>query len=157
MNAMFPCVLSVSFLLVACSKESPHGGAPTGSHVHADGTVHQDEPAKAPHVHTDRQDLGEIVVGGHAIHVFQVAAMVPGKEGDFDLDFAAGATLPTAVRGWIGAESGQGSMKVRFGKETATRMHGHPEVPSPLPDGSALWIEVEGPSGVSVGSVAFRR
>jgi hypothetical protein len=45
---------------------------------------------------------------------------------------------------------------VRFEKETESRMHGHPEVPSPLPEGSSLWIEIEGPTGGKA-SVAFKK
>lgn len=153
--SLFPTLLVV---LAACSKDSSTSGAhPSGTHVHADGAVHKDEPAATGHVRTERQALGEIRVGEHTIGVFQVAKITPGKEGDFDLDFPAGVALPSAVRGWIGVESGQGALKVRFEKETASRMHGHPEVPSPLPDGSALWIEIEGQTGVAKASVAFRR
>jgi hypothetical protein len=159
MKAKFSFVPALLVVLAACSKEAPTGGAPSGTHVHPDGTVHKDEPAgqAGGHVHTDRQALGDVKVGEHTISVFQVAKIMPGKEGDFDLDFPAGKALPSAVRGWIGAESGQGALKVRFDKETASRMHGHPEVPSPLPAGSSLWIEIEGPTGVAKGSVAFRQ
>jgi len=117
------------------------------------------EAAPAPeadhgHEHTDRLDLGRVRIGGSEIQVFQVIALVPGEEGDFDLDFAEGATLPGAVRGWIGDESGRGSRKARFEAETATRMHGHPEVPDPLAAEAMLWLEVE---GVGKAGVALRR
>ena len=105
------------------------------------------------HVHQDRQDLGEVAIGSHRIHVFQVVDITPGKDGDFDLDFAVGAVLPT-VRGWIGAESGVGSMKIRFDKETDVRMHGHPPVPDPLGNAAQLWLDVE---GVGKAAVALRR
>jgi len=102
------------------------------------------KPAEASHVHTQRTDLGEVTIGAHVLHVFQVVKLVPGQEGDFDLDFAPGKPLPTTVRAWIGIESGVGSRKVRFEKETEARMHGHPEVPNPVPAGSKLWLDVEG-------------
>ena len=153
--------LSLSLVVSACSGDSNDHSAPAGMHVHADGTVHQDEPvagtAEPGHVRPDRIALGEVKVGSHTISVFQVAKIEPGQEGDFDLDFATGTTLPAAVRGWIGDESSIGSMRVRFQAETATRLHGHPEVPKPLADGSLLWIEIEGIDGPQKGSIAFRK
>lgn len=155
---MFPVFVS-ALLFAACGDDHKASGAhPAGTHVHADGTVHKDEPAAQDHGHShaDRTALGEVKVGDHTVGVFQIAKIEPGKEGDFDLDFQAGRGLPSAVRGWIGLESGHGALKVRFEKETDSRMHGHPEVPKPLPEGSKLWIEIEGTAGTSKASVAFR-
>lgn len=157
------CKLSLfllpALLFAACGDDHKAGVAhPAGSHVHPDGTVHKEEPASHAdgHSHANRVALGGIRVGDHTIDVFQITKVEAGKEGDFDLDFPAGKPLPSAVRGWIGNESGQGSMKVRFEKETDSRMHGHPEVPKPLPAGSALWVEIETPSGVQKASIAFK-
>lgn len=158
MNCKLSALLS-TFLLAACGGDQKTDGAhPAGTHVHADGTVHTDEPAAGAHEHShaDRVALGEVKVGDHVIAVFQIAKIELGKEGDFDLDFPAGKALPSAVRGWIGVESAQGSLRVRFEKETDSRMHGHPEVPNPLPEGSKLWLEIEGAGGASKASVAFR-
>jgi len=47
------------------------------------------------------------------------------------------------VRAWIGVESGQGSMKGRLTKETERIVHGHIEVPDPIPASSKCWIEIE--------------
>lgn len=156
MKTNFSFLPTLLVVVAACGADASTTAQPGGTHTHADGTVHQDAPATG-HAQAERQALGEVRVGEHTIQVFQVAEITPGKEGDFDLDFPAGKALPAAVRGWIGVESGQGALKVRFLKETAARMHGHPEVPNPLPEGSSLWIEIEGPSGVDKASVAFRR
>ncbi len=157
MKAKFSFCPALLVLLAACGKDSSTSGAhSSGAHVHPDGTVHKDESAAAVHVHADREALGQVRVGEHTISVFQVAKITPGKEGDFDLDFPAGKELPSAVRGWIGVESGQGALKVRFEKETDSRMHGHPEVSNPLTEGSKLWIEIEGAAGPSKASIAFR-
>jgi hypothetical protein len=152
MKAPFTCLTSLLVVLAACSKDPSGGAPPTGTGQKPDPTA--GASGHAPHVNRDA--LGDVRIGEHTISVFQVAKIAPGKEGDFDLDFPAGKALPAAVRGWIGAESGQGSMKVRFEKETESRMHGHPEVPSPLPEGSSLWIEIEGPTGGKA-SVAFKK
>lgn len=144
------------FLLAACGGgDAQH---PTGTHVHADGTVHRDEhaPAKDDHPAGERHALGQAVLGAHTLAVFHEGALVPGEEGHIDLDVAAGATLPEVVRGWIGVESGQGSRKARFEKESATTLHGHVEVPDPLPAGSSLWLEIDGTAGSVRASVALK-
>lgn len=153
------CLSSLVFFTSCDQGTDPGVAHPAGTHTHADGTVHRDEPA-APdgghsHAHGDRHPLGKIEVGGYSIDVFQITDIVPGKEGDFDLDFPTGRALPAAVRGWIGVESSLGSMKVRFEKEAESRMHGHPEVPEPIPAGSQLWIEIESSDGTARSSVAF--
>ena len=86
------------FLLAACGGgDAQH---PTGTHVHADGTVHRDEhaPAKDDHPAGERHALGQAVLGAHTLAVFHEGALVPGEEGHIDLDVAAGATLPEVVR-----------------------------------------------------------
>lgn len=146
MKIRFPLVLSATFLFAACSSEpgkeqkKKNGGADPG---------HGQE-------HTERTALGDVKVGDFTIAVFQLSKVQAGHEGDFDLDFAAGQALPDTLRGWVGIESGQGSAKVRFGKVSATRMHGHPEVPDPLPADSKLWLEVETPTGTQKASVALK-
>lgn len=150
--------LFASLTLAACGGDTPKH--PTGTHTHADGTVHKDEPAPPAgahgHEHGERIELGTIKVGEHTISVFQMAKIEAGKEAEFDLDFAEGKSLPATVRGWIGIESAKGSMKVKFEKETEARMHGHLEAPGPIPAGSMLWIEIEGAGGTSKASVAYQ-
>ncbi len=147
MIPMSRVALSLVFLAFACTKDEPVTPQPAAGQP---GTA----PEHAPH--TDRIALGELSVGGVTIAVFQVAPVAPGKEGDFDLDIAAGVPSTGVIRGWIGVESAEGSMKTRFEKETATRMHGHPEVPMTMPDGSKLWLEVESAAGTQRASIAFR-
>ncbi len=136
-----------ALVLAACSGETTSVNKPVDSGGAATG--HERE-------HGERQALGGVVIGPHTISVFQLGGVPAGKEADFDLDFPAGKPLPGTVRGWIGEESGKGSMKVRFAKETDTRMHGHPEVPSPLAAGSRFWLEIEADGSVVKGSVAIK-
>ena len=118
----------------------------------------QDHPAghagEEGHAHGGETALGEVKVGTYAIKV-TAGAIEPGKEAEVDLTFADGVALPGTARGWIGIESGVGSMKVKFGKESATVLHAHVEVPKPLPAGSMLWVEIEAASGTSKGSIAL--
>lgn len=109
-----------------------------------------------PHEHLDRVALGELTLGPHRFAVFQVAPIAPGQEADFDLDFPT-AELPKAIRGWIGPESGHGVAKALFRKETAQRLHGHPEVPAPIPADSAIWFEAETASGPARASLPLPR
>lgn len=151
-----PFLLAVLSLLLPASgcgdqpdttpQGSAGGGAPADTPVPADAQQHG-------HLHGDRIHLGAVELGDLRIEVFQVVELVPGKECDFDLDFAAGTTLPT-IRGWLGDETGRGSRKALFEQETAERMHGHPEVPDPLAADAALWLDVE---GAGKGSVMVRR
>lgn len=157
MTKACPFIFLLAALLAACGAGNPAGGAP-GAAPHPHGDDHHDAGHdESAHEHAERIPLGEVTLGEHTIAVYQVAAVEPGKEGDFDLDFPAGKALPEAVRGWIGLASAQGSLRMRFEKETAARLHGHPEAPEPMPEGSALWLEVDGATGPIRQSIAFRR
>jgi hypothetical protein len=145
-----PTLFLIPFLAVlGCSREPqpgdrqrPSAGAPPGEAGH--------EP------HGERVDLGKAKIGDVEIHVFQIVKPAPGKEADFDLEFAAGTVLPV-IRGWIGVESGVGSRKTRFAKESDTLMHGHPETPDPLAPEARFWIEVESKGALAKGSFALVR
>ncbi len=132
----------------ACSEEPAATADPQPPAAAAD-PGHQHDPAQ-------RVDLGTGEIGGVLVHAFQVTTPVPGAEGDFDLEFAPGTLLPI-VRGWVGEESGVGSRKARFQRETDTRMHGHPEIPDPLADGARFWLEIEVGGATAKGSFAIRR
>lgn len=146
MNHRFVPSLLASLALAACSGESAPHSVPTVPSAADSGHG----------AHGERVALGAVAVGEHTFDVFQLGKIEAGAESDFDFDFPAGKSLPGTVRVWIGEESGKGSMKVRFAKETESRMHGHPEVPSPIPAGSRLWIEIESASGTSRASLAYR-
>ena len=154
MNPKFALTLFSAILFAACGKDDP-AAHPTGTHTHADGTVHKDEPAGAGHGHGEEVPLGEVKLGENSVQVVQAGKVEAGKEAAFELAFPKGKPMPATVRGWIGIESGQGSMKAKFDKE-GDGMHGHVEAPKPLPAGSKLWLEVETSAGSSKVSVAFR-
>ena len=138
----------------ACSKSPTPGPGTPAAPQSQPGTTsraggHEHDPAQ-------RVDLGSAKIGAFDVHAYQVVKIVPGNEGDFDLDFAAGTTLPGTVRGWVGVETAQGSRKARFAKETEQRMHGHPEIPAPLPADAKLWIEIEDRGATARGSFAIK-
>jgi hypothetical protein len=144
--------LLLPFLGAACGDQQP--AAPTDKPAPAGGTAPATDPG---HVHGERTPLGTVEVGGYQIAVFQVAPVVAGKEADFDLDFGGDKQLPAIVRGWIGIESGVGSAKVKFAKETDRRMHGQPEVPGKLAEGMKFWLEVDDGGARAAGSVAWKQ
>ncbi|MBK8979881.1 MAG: hypothetical protein IPM29_28625 [Planctomycetes bacterium] len=144
-----PIFAALVLLAVGCGGERTSTPPPAGAG--GETTRERHDAGHAPHA--ERIALGTVEIGALRIEVFQVIELAAGAEGDFDLDFAAGVALPV-VRGWIGDESGRGSMKALFERETATRMHGHPEVPDPFTDDALLWLDVE---GVGKGSIAVHR
>lgn len=156
MNIVLPralvLVAALALSLAACSgDDAPAPVTPTSSHAGGASDPHDRAPGK-------RVDLGQATVAGFALRVFQLGAPTPGEEGDFDVEAAAtGGKLSGTLRGWIGEESGKGSRKTRFHAETATRMHGHPEVPDPLPPDARLWLEVEAGGTVERASFALQR
>lgn len=142
---LFP-VLILSVLFAACGKET---------HVHTPGDGHGTEAG-----HTDDHggghgsmvSLGSIQLGGVAVEVKQEGTVEAGKEVGVDLSFAKGAAVPGTVRAWVGVESAAGSLKAKL-----SGMHGHLEVPKPLPEGSKFWFEADGTAGTSKASIAFRK
>jgi len=127
--------LCLYVVLAACGSEHDHDHP----HPHPVATP---APGDGGHVHSERTRLGQVELAGHTITVQRVAPIEAGKEADFDLDFGK-APLPSTVRVWVGVESAIGSRKCRFERETDLSMHGHPEVPDPIPAGAAVWVEVE--------------
>ena len=136
--------------LFGCSREaSPPQSDPA--------RVEPDRPAGGEHGSRARIDIGEAKIGGLVVRAFQGGKVAPGKEAEFDLELAGGTNPPVAVRGWIGAESGKGSMKARFDKDGGQHMHGHVDVPDPLPADARLWVEVETKAGAAKGSFQLSR
>ena len=74
------------------------------------------------------RDKGEIKEGGDA----PVDVWINGGVGDG----------VTAVRFWIGLEDARQSIKARAEIEKG-KWHNHVEVPSPIPSGAKLWVEIE--------------
>lgn len=151
MKTKFLSLLAASFLFAACGKEE---------HVHKPGDGHAKEAG-----HTDDHgggghgamvSLGSIQLGGVPVEVEQEGAMEPGKELGIEISFAKDKPLVGTVRAWVGVESANGSLKDKLMKEGDTALHGHLEVPKPLPDGSKIWFEVDG-AITGKASIGFRK
>jgi hypothetical protein len=143
----FLSVPLTALLLAACTEEAPKT-APAGDNA---------PPAQATmDEHGEKKPLGNLTVGSHTFAVVQYGDIAAGKEAVLDLDFPAGAALPPTVRAWVGLESGAGSMKARLAREGDRTVHGHVQVPKPVPEASAIWIEIEDGQKTSRGSIAWK-
>ncbi len=132
-------VLLITMGLVACD-----GGSQSGQNDHEDHKDHKDE-GQGGHVDAgERYELGEANIGAFHVTVSSMGEIEPGHEGVLNLEVSGGE--PVAVRAWVGVESARGSLRAKLyghGKD----FHGHLDVPASLPEGSALWIEIEDANG----------
>ena len=148
-----PALLALSLALVpACEdkKTTPPGTsgtatAPSGHDAGHGGAVVELGSATIGSFDVKAtRDEGRIAVGGDA----PIDATVTPAAG-------SGAKA-TAVRFWIGTEDAKGSIKARAEVENPAEpahWHAHAEVPSSLPQGARLWVEIEDDKGTtSVGS-----
>ncbi|QOJ01126.1 MAG: hypothetical protein HRU70_11735 [Phycisphaeraceae bacterium] len=144
-------VVSVLSLLAAaasqtgCEKkpEPVKAGGPaatptgTDTHGHSAGMDHGHGPTTA---------LGEQTAGGFTVKASRDGGISPGGDAPIDVWVTGGSAKVAAVRFWIGTQDAKGSLKAKAELEK-DNWHTHAEVPSPLPEGSKLWVEVESDSG----------
>ncbi len=141
-------LVTCALVLAGCGKES--GTSQTSNNAPKDST-----PAPA---HTDTAaapgDAGKIIeLGTTTIGSFTVRASRDEGEikagGDAPIDvWLTGGDIAkvTAVRFWIGTDRGDDFVKAKADIEIPSEpnhWHTHAEVPSPLPAGSKLWVEIE--------------
>lgn len=100
-------------------------------------------------------DLGTATVGQFSVKATRDdGQIVAGKDAPIDLTItpAAGSAAKVAtVRFWIGTEDAKDSIKAKGEIEDPkdpNRWHTHAEIPSPIPSGAKLWVEVEDDKGV---------
>jgi hypothetical protein len=107
------------------------------NHDHKGGDDHKDD-----HGHGPTTELGSQSAGGMTITAAREGGITAGGEASFDITVTGGGDKPAAVRAWVGAQDGKGSIKGKAEAE-GDGWHAHAEVPKPLPAGSKLWVEVE--------------
>jgi hypothetical protein len=127
------------------AKPVAGGGASakTDDHAHkeGDGHDHGDD-----HDHGATTELGEQSAGGFTIKASRDGDVVAGKDAAIDAWVTGGTSKVAAVRFWIGTQDAKGSMKAKAELEK-DNWHTHAEIPSPMPEGSKLWVEVETDKG----------
>jgi hypothetical protein len=153
--------LALAAMLSACSESSTdEPAAVPGTHVHADGTTHENhaedqatEPAE-DHSH-DEVSLGSVGIGDIQVELAQGHGLLtPGAEGHLVVKLPYSDNGATTVRAWIGTEDRTLSF---VGKGDYAPSHDdydiHAIAPDPLPENVKWWIEIEQPNGTkSVGS-----
>jgi len=140
--------LPLLFAFAACGNEPAEHNQEGGNHEANENEKHNDG-------HGEAQALGELTAHGRSFKVTQFGHVEAGEEAAFELEFAAGKRIDT-VRGWVGEESGKGSVKSPWNMEGETNLHGHVEVPAKLVDGAKLWMELEVDGKTETVSIAYK-
>lgn len=148
--------------LAGCNKES--GSNQTGG---ASRTTPETAKPSAPvgETHSDSAtahggpiiELGTTTIGPFTVRASRdQGELTPGGDAPIDVWLTGGdISKVTAVRFWIGTEQGDNSVKAKADIEIPSEpnhWHTHAEVPSPLPDDSRLWVEIEVEGQKLVGS-----
>lgn len=122
-----------------------------------DGEKHEHEEGEHDDEHKgEKKHLGKKEIGGYTVQVAQVGDVKAGEEAVFVITLSGGSGKPKAIRGWVGVESGERSIKSKA-EDEKKEYHLHHEVSKPMPAKSMLWIEVETSSGKKKGSFALKK
>ncbi|HZN64529.1 MAG TPA: hypothetical protein VFB66_04465 [Tepidisphaeraceae bacterium] len=143
----FAVLLSTSLLCAAfgCEDRSTTQGPSTGPTPNKGWT--EEGNAGGGDVHEgEEHDLGTQKAGAYEVKATQIGEVKAGSEMVFELTVTGGTAKPSAVRGWVGTENGQGSSKAKAEAEEKG-YHFHIDVPSPMPAGSKFWVELETAGG----------
>lgn len=119
-----------------------HDHKPGDAHAHDHGHDHDHDDGPAT-------PLGEQTAGGFTIKASRDGTIKPGGDAPIDAWVTGGTAKVAAVRFWIGTQDAKGSVKAKAGLEK-DNWHTHVEVPSSMPAGSKLWVEVETDKGERV-------
>ena len=122
-------------------NESSH----TETHAEESHTEGHDKSSHAHSHEESGQTTYELTLANVALEVRYRGDGVPGSVLDVSL-IAVGGDRPATIRVWVGVESGKGSRKTKVHSHGAT-YHAHANVPSDLPEGSKLWVEVQAMNG----------
>jgi len=97
--------------------------------------------AKAPVEAPPMRNFASIKIGPYDVQPMFEEEI---EDGHFNIK-VSGAEYKS-VRGWVGPEDASGVMVVKPEVEN-DYLHGHYEIPTPVPADAMLWIEIETPTG----------
>lgn len=143
---LLPLFLLVALAgLVGCGGDTPDEDQTGHSAGKQDDDAGHEDDHDDHDDHGEKSDRGTKAAGPAKVSLGLYGNVVAGMEAIMDIEVED--MKPEAVRVWIGLERAQdsGSMKSKLDGEGS--YHGHVEVPAKLPDGSAIWIELEAPDG----------
>lgn len=135
-------VVAVAVAGVAVLRPSPALAQPATQPGHG----HEHKAGEKEEDHGPLTDLGTKKVGEFEVQVSLAGEAKPGEEAVFIVK-PKGTAEPKAVRAWVGAESGQGSIKTKAEEEKEGEWHAHHKVSKPMPANSKVWVELETVSG----------
>ncbi len=106
-------------------------------------TLQAEEKKKeeAKEAHAAGQTLGEVTLNGAVFTVELEGKLEAGKEIEIKLT-PKGALPKGKIRGWVGSESGKGSVKGHSHDEDGG-LCVHTEAPNPIPADAKVWLEIE--------------
>lgn len=149
------------------TSKPPAAGADKSDHGHDHEHVNE-SPAKTDgdghgHGHGGEViELGTTKIGDLTVRASRdKGELKPGGDAPIDAWLTTSDGKPatvSAVRFWIGTEDAKGSVKAKADIEDPAQpnhWHTHAELPSPVPDGAKLWVEIEVGGQKSVGSLVL--
>jgi ABC-type Zn2+ transport system substrate-binding protein/surface adhesin len=148
------CALALAVFAGCEKKDAAAPAAKAGDHSHDGDHAHDhdhdhdhaegDKPMKDDG-HGETVQLGEQKAGPYTVKVSRDGEIKAGGDVPVDI-WVDGGAKGKSVRFWFGAEDAKGSIKAKCEVEDG-HWHTHGEVPDPMPEGSKLWIEIEGEDG----------
>ena len=143
-NTTIILIFTLSFSFVGCSSEAPQTPpTPKTPETPAPGVGSTEESISTGTTEHSKT----ITVAGNIFRILVKGLIAPNAVLDVSIVQSRG-TPATAIRVWVGDESGVGSMKTKVHSHGA-RSHAHAQAPAKLPANSALWIEVQNADGTT--------
>jgi len=152
------CALSLAVFAGCEKKDAAAPAAKAGDHSHDGDHAHDhdhdhdhdhahadDGKMEKDHGHGETTQLGEQKAGPYTVKASRDGDVKAGGDVPVDI-WVDGGAKGKSVRFWFGTEDAKGSIKAKCEVEDG-HWHTHGEVPDPMPEGSKLWIEIEGEDG----------
>jgi hypothetical protein len=113
----------------------------------------EEKPAEHKHEAGKGHKLGEVTLNGTTFTVELEGHLKAGEECEVKLT-PKGAIPAGVLRGWIGDESGKGSVKGKAHNEDGA-LCVHAEAPKPIPADAKIWLELDVDGNKSKASLAL--
>ena len=143
-------IILISYGFIFSCGNSGNNSTPTSSGEKKEEHKHGGDPHEGVEYELGKQKLGEVEISVH-----QVGEVKADKEAIFGIEFPGkNKNLLKTVRGWVGVESADGSVKA-IASSDDIELHVHVEVPKVLSAQSKLWLEAEFTNGSPKQKVSF--
>ena len=150
------CALALAALAGCEKKDAAAPAAKAGDHSHDGDHAHDhdhdhdhahadDGKMEKDHGHGETTQMGEQKAGPYTVKASRDGDVKAGGDVPVDI-WVDGGAKGKSVRFWFGTEDAKGSIKAKCEVEDG-HWHTHGEVPDPMPEGSKLWVEIEGEDG----------